>query len=159
MRIWKALAIVAVSASVIGGAGRIDLAAQAANQAGAAEIFKADRDFAKSVADQNKDRFLSFVAEITTFSGGTPNELKGRDAVWKEWSEFFAPNGPRVEWAPTKAEVIGNGTIGYSVGRSLFKVPGPDGKVTERRGEYLTVWRKQPDGSWQAIFDTGSSLP
>ena len=29
----------------------------------------------------------------------------------------------------------------------------------ERRGEYLTVWRKQRDGSWKVIFDTGSTLP
>ena len=31
--------------------------------------------------------------------------------------------------------------------------------AAERRGEYLTVWKKQRDGTWQVIFDTGSTLP
>jgi hypothetical protein len=27
------------------------------------------------------------------------------------------------------------------------------------RGNYLTVWKKQADGAWQAVFDTGSTFP
>jgi ketosteroid isomerase-like protein len=25
--------------------------------------------------------------------------------------------------------------------------------------EYITVWKKQADGRWKVIFDTGSTLP
>jgi hypothetical protein len=62
----------------------------------AAQIVKADGEFAKSVADRNRDRFLSFIADATTFGGGTANELRGKDAVWKAWSDFFAPGGPTL---------------------------------------------------------------
>jgi len=77
----------------------------------------------------------------------------------KDWSDFFDPNGPTLSWTPTKGEVIGAGDLGYTTGRSLLRITGTDGKVTERRGEYLTVWRHQPDGSWKVVFDTGSTLP
>ena len=40
--------------------------------------------FAQSVADKNREKFLSFIAESTTFNGGTPNEIHGRDAVMEE---------------------------------------------------------------------------
>jgi ketosteroid isomerase-like protein len=124
-----------------------------------AQIMKADADFAQAVADKNRERFLSFLADVTTFNGGSQTELHGRDAVIKDWSDFFAPDGPTLSWTPTHGEVVGAGDLGYTTGRSLFRGKGPDGKMVERRGEYLTVWRKQRDGSWKVIFDTGSTLP
>lgn len=156
MRICTVSTAIALTIALASGSAAV---AQPANQAAAAQILQADRDFAKSVADRNKDRFLSFLAEATTFNGGTRNEIKGRDAVWKDWSDFFDPNGPTLEWSPTRAEVIGNGEVGYSVGRSILRQKSADGKIAERRGEYLTVWRKQTDGAWKVVFDTGSSLP
>lgn len=119
---------------------------------------KADTDFARSVADRDRERFLSFLADTTTFNGGTPNELRGRDAVMKDWSDFFDPSGPSLSWTPLHGEVIGAGDIGYTVGRSTFRVKAADGS-TERQGEYLTVWRRQGKGTWKVVFDTGSTLP
>lgn len=122
-------------------------------------IMKADADFAQSVAQRNRERFLSFLADVTTFGGGSPDELRGPAAVMKGWNDFFEADGPTLAWTPTKGEVIGAGDVGYTTGTSLLKGRGPDGKMVERRGEYLTVWRKQKDGSWKVIFDTGSTLP
>lgn len=122
-------------------------------------IVKSDADFAQSVADKNRERFLTFIADATTFNGGTPGELRGRDAVMKQWATFFEPNGPTLTWTPIKGEVFPPGLVGYTTGRSVFREKGADGKVTERLGQYLTVWRKQTDGSWKVVFDTGANLP
>lgn len=124
----------------------------------AAAILKADADFAASVAERNRDRFLDFVADVTTFNGGTAAETHGRSAVWEDWKDFFDPGGPTLTWTPTGSSVIGAGDLGFTTGRSLFRAKGRDGTMTERSGEYLTVWRKQRDGSWKVIFDTGSTL-
>jgi ketosteroid isomerase-like protein len=59
--------------------------------AAAAQIVRADAEFAKSVAERDRDRFLSFIADAATFSGGSATERRGKDAVWKAWSDFFAP--------------------------------------------------------------------
>jgi ketosteroid isomerase-like protein len=128
-------------------------------KAAADQIVKSDAAFAQSVAEKNREKFLSFIAEVTTFSGGTANELHGRDAVMKGWADFFAPDGPTLSWTPIKGEVIGAGDVGYTTGRSVFRQKGADGKVTERRGQYVTIWKKQADGSWKVVFDTGSNLP
>lgn len=128
-------------------------------QAAADQIVKSDAAFARSVAEKDRTKFLSFIAEVTTFNGGAANELHGRDAVMKAWGDFFAPDGPTLSWTPTKGEVIGAGDVGYTTGRSVFRQKDASGKVTERRGQYVTIWRKQPDGSWKVVFDTGSTLP
>ena len=146
--------------AVLLAAGASSLRAQApAHAAEAAAIMQADADFARAVADRDKARFLTFIADATTFNGGTPGEIHGRDSVMKEWSDFFDPAGPTLSWTPTKAEVVGAGDLGYSTGRSLIRAKNAAGAIAERRGEYLTVWRKQPDGAWRVVFDTGSTLP
>jgi ketosteroid isomerase-like protein len=124
-------------------------------QAAQAAIMKADEDFNRSVADRNKERFLALIADDATFGGGTGNEQKGKDAIWKGWSVFFDPKGPTLTWHPSKAEVLAGGDVGYSTGFSERKAP--NGSVF--KGNYLTVWKKQKDGSWKAIYDTGTGVP
>lgn len=123
-----------------------------------AQIMKADADFAQSVAQRNRERFLAFLADVTTFGGGSPEELRGRDAVMKGWGDFFEADGPTLAWTPTHGEVIGAGDVGYTTGTALLRGTRADGTRVERRSEYLTVWKRQTDGSWKVIFDTGSTL-
>jgi uncharacterized protein (TIGR02246 family) len=127
------------------------------NLAAVAAIMKADADFNQAVADRNLSRFLSFIAEGATFNGGTPDEIRGRDAIAKDWAPFFETAGPRLMWKPTKAEVLGAGDLGYSVGTSEFRSTAGS-QATVRRGNYLTVWRKQVDGAWRVVYDTGSTF-
>lgn len=157
---WTAPALASLSLLVAGSALERPVSAQNGRFATeTAQIMKADADFAASVAQRNRERFLSFLADVTTFNGGSPNELRGRDAVMKDWSDFFVAGGPTLSWTPARAEVVGAGDLGYTTGTSILRGKGPDGSPIERHGEYLTVWRKQKDGSWKVIFDTGSTLP
>ncbi|HEY3042665.1 MAG TPA: DUF4440 domain-containing protein [Vicinamibacterales bacterium] len=150
------LAVVAVLVAVSVG-GR----AQTADQKDAAAIMKADSDFNRAVADRDLKRFLSFVGEPATFNGGTPGEIHGRDAIAKEWASYFQPDGPRLTWKPTKAEILGHGDLGYTVGAWELRAPPAGGQGAANgvtRGNYLTVWKKQADGAWRIVFDTGSSF-
>jgi ketosteroid isomerase-like protein len=134
-------------------------AAQNAAQEAAALIMKADTELEQAVVARDAQRFLSFIAEITTFNGGAANEIHGRDAVMKTWAPFFEPNGPTLTWEPTKAEVLGGGDIGYSIGTSMYRGIGANKESVESRAEYIAVWRKQRDGSWKIVFDVASTLP
>jgi ketosteroid isomerase-like protein len=137
------------------------LRAQAANDRKAAEaaIIKADEAFCQATIDRDINRFLALVAEDATFGGGTPNQQRGRDAIARGWAPYFMPDGPTLTWKPAKAEVLAGGDVGYSTGFSEQRSKGPDGTIRVSRGNYLTVWRRQADGSWKAVFDTGSSAP
>jgi ketosteroid isomerase-like protein len=120
-----------------------------------AEIMKADEDFNQSVVDRNQERFLSLIADGATFGGGTPNEQRGKDSISKAWSVFFDPKGPTLTWHPSKAEVLAGGDVGYTTGFSERRAP--NGAVN--KGNYLTVWKKQQNGSWKVIYDTGTGVP
>jgi ketosteroid isomerase-like protein len=135
--------------------GASSVAAQpAARRQAEAAMLKADREFNQAMADRDLKRFLSFVAEDATF-----NTNRGREAVGKAWAPFFAADGPRISWAPTKAEALVAGDIGYTVGTWERRTKAADGTMKTTKGQYLTVWQKQKDGSWQATYDNGSTAP
>jgi ketosteroid isomerase-like protein len=150
---WSvAAALVAVACG--GGAGPAG-----GDAAGVATIMAADRDFNRSVAGRDLELFLTFLADGATFGGGTPGEVRGRDAIAKDWAPYFRPAGPRLTWTPTHGEVIGGGDLGYTVGSWERSGVSADGQPVTARGEYLTVWRKQADASWKIVYDTGSAAP
>ena len=121
-----------------------------------AEMMKADRDFNQTAADRDLKAFLSFVADNAKFDSA---EGLGKNAVAKAWTPFFEPNGPTISWAPTKAEALVAGDVGYTVGTWERHSKSAAGIAVVTRGEYLTVWRKQKDGIWRVEFDTGSTRP
>jgi ketosteroid isomerase-like protein len=119
-----------------------------------ASMMKADRDFNQAMSNRDLARFLSFVAEDATF-----NTNRGREAVGKAWAPFFEADGPKISWSPTKAESLVAGDVGYTVGTWERRTTAADGTIKVTHGQYLTVWQKQKDGSWQASYDTGSTAP
>jgi ketosteroid isomerase-like protein len=89
----------------------------------------------------------------------SPNSpvLRGKDAIRKGWTESFALPGFSLTWMPEKVEVAKSGELAYSRGPFVVKQTGKDGKPTERHGSYLTVWKKQADGTWKVIEDIGTN--
>ncbi len=61
----------------------------------------------------------------------------------------------QLQWSPTKVDVSKSADIGYTFGTwTLTKTDG-----SKLFGVYYTVWKKQQDGSWKFIFDTGNTTP
>ena len=68
--------------------------------------------------------------------------------------------GLKLLWEPDTAVIAASGDIGYTIGRSQVRQTNPDGSVAVRStGRYLTIWRRQPDGSWKVELDTGNTDP
>jgi ketosteroid isomerase-like protein len=55
-----------------------------------------------------------------------------------------------------KTEVAGSGDLGYRPGTFKITYTNPQTKQAENSaGTYLTVFRKQADGSWKMVADFG----
>jgi len=121
-----------------------------------AAMMKADRDFNQAAADRSMDRFLALVSESAAFDSA---DGRGRDAIRKAWAPLFEKDGPTLTWTPTKAEALVAGDVGYTIGTWERRGKDARGNAVVRRGEYLTIWRKEKDGVWRATFDTGSTRP
>lgn len=130
-------------------------AALSAAQTGSAALLKADRDFAQAVAEKGLDGWMEFMAESSVRLGSPP--VVGKDAIRTAMAKTFA--NVKLKWTPTHAELFKGGDLGYTVGNYEAIRPSQKGESVTARGTYLTVWQKQPDGSWKVVWDGGSQDP
>ena len=120
-----------------------------------AALADAERAFARSATDRDRDLFLSFLTPQTVFA--TPHgNLRGPDAILAQWAAFFAPDGPSIRWEPKLVAVVDDGSVGLTSGP--FWIEAPDGAGGTRRftGTFFSVWRPDEQGRWKIVLDTGT---
>ena len=98
--------------------------------------------------------FSHFAAPDVAFIDTDPRQFRGPAAV----QERMGPDRPGVSltWSALFTDVSDDGTLGYNYGRYESRSAGPDGKERIRGGFFLTIWKRQPDGSWKYVMDTGA---
>ncbi len=120
-------------------------------------LMDADRAFAKATAARGVDGWMEFMAPNAVDLTAEP--LVGLDQIRAGMTKQFRLPGISMVWEPAKAEFLGNGNVGYTVGHYEVHYNGDDGKPVVRRGTYLTTWQQQKDGSWKVVSDIGSPDP
>jgi ketosteroid isomerase-like protein len=115
-----------------------------------------ERAFARMSEEQGtRPAFMAFIADDGILF--RPTAVKG-----KPWmTEHPVPGSdkrPLLSWYPTVADIARAGDMGYTTGPWEFKTDIHNAKPVAF-GNYLTVWKKQPDGSWKFVIDLGISNP
>jgi len=86
---------------------------------------------------------------------GRPAAKDGR-AVTKAIKDDIADPNLKISVSNEKTEVAGSGDLAYRRGSFKITTTNPKTKQAERSaGTYLTVFRKQADGSWKIVEDFG----
>lgn len=98
--------------------------------------------------------FQHFAAPDVAFIDTDPRKFRGPAAVRERMGEDKP--GVKLTWSASFTDVSDDGTLGYNYGRYESRRPGPDGQEIVRGGWFLTIWKRQPDGSWKYVMDNGS---
>ncbi len=64
-----------------------------------------------------------------------------------------------LKWFPLKAEVSNDGSLGYTYGNWIYTSKEENGKEKHSYGNYVTIWKKQPNGKWKFVLDGGNTTP
>jgi ketosteroid isomerase-like protein len=77
--------------------------------------------------------------------------------------ELMAPLFSRAEnslrWEPIGGDIAASGELGYTFGHSTSRRPNASGETADYFGKYVTIWKKQADGSWKVVLDIGNRRP
>ena len=116
-----------------------------------AELLRADSAFAAmSVSRGGKAAFLAFASEDAVAFGGGAQMSEGRDAIASGFDGF--PAGAVLEWWPLSAQMAGSGDLGCTVGEAMIT-------SLHHYSKYLTIWKRQRNGSWKFVADGGNVRP
>lgn len=67
-------------------------------------------------------------------------------------------DGSRLQWEPEFAAVSGSEDLGWTTGPWTWRQQAADAKPAAH-GHFVSVWRKQADGTWKVALDLGISHP
>jgi len=117
----------------------------------------ADRAFARFSADSGgpANAFARWIAPDGMKLDGRAVPVRGPDEIRRDFAGF-PPTG-QFEWAPVDdlGGASRDGSLGFTIGEARSAVSA----TTVTYSKYLTVWRRESDGTYRFIFDTGSYRP
>jgi ketosteroid isomerase-like protein len=118
----------------------------------------ADSAWLKAYAAKDLDKTMAFCDEQSSVLPSNAPLATGKKAIVKLFAEAFASQD--LTWHIDKAGVARSGDLGYTSGSYVMTFKDAIGKTLTDKGKYLTVWKKQADGSWKVLFDMfNSDLP
>jgi ketosteroid isomerase-like protein len=117
---------------------------------------KADLAFCEDTKARGLDGWMNWFAEDATAFPPGRDLIHGHAELRAFFSGMFARKDFVIEWAPVQADAAASGDLGYTIGNAKYSWTDKDGKPVTATGTYLSVWKKQKDGSWKVAADLGS---
>ena len=120
------------------------------------DMVKAEQAFSKMAEEKNtRDAFMAYIADDGLLF--RPGAVNG-----KKWMiDHPTPPSdkkPLLAWQPNFAGMSASGDMGFTTGPWESKPDRNDPKPSAF-GHFVTVWKKQSDGSWKWTVDIGISHP
>lgn len=117
-------------------------------------LLAADRAFADSTDRHGLEGWMGWWADdgVRLQMGGPV--AQGTAAIRRFDAGLFADSTMILRWTPTEAGTFADGRHGFTTGTGALVRR--DGSDTAWAGSYVTIWRRNDDGRWRVILDTGS---
>ncbi len=114
------------------------------------EILNADISFSDMSRQVGmKKAFLQYIDNegVLLRPGHLP--LVGAEAI--DFLSQLSDTAYTLTWQPMKAEISKSGELGFTYGVYELNI-----KDSVYKGTYVSIWKKQNDGSWKFVLDSGN---
>lgn len=109
----------------------------------------AAKDVEKCVANYTDDAVMMIP--------GAP-AAKGKEAIRAMWKGMLADPNVKLVFSSDRVEISASGDLATTKGAYTMTMTNPKTKKPmEDKGSYVTVFKKQADGSWKAVEDINTS--
>lgn len=152
-----ALACIATVSLAISGCDK----AEKADPAAVANAIKADQQkWNEQLKAKDQEGILSHYADDAFLAAPGAPPASGSTAIRKEYAGALADHYFSLDFAADKVDVASSGDLAYARGHFTEKHQDPKShQIVTQSGSYLTVYKKQPDGSWKAVEDVAAADP
>jgi ketosteroid isomerase-like protein len=120
-------------------------------------LFDLEARFQKDVSERGGPGFAEWFAADGVLLGNGAAPLIGKVAIAK--STTWLPKDYQLTWTPTDAVMGPSGDIGYTWSHYEGRSKDANGNPVVTSGRFITIWRREPDGSWKVALDAGANEP
>ena len=119
-------------------------------------LLELDRQFSRESEELGANTaFLKYIDKDAVLLRANRYPVEGSDKIIELFSR--PDTGFVLTWEPSFAHVSGSGDLGYTYGIYQMESISPEGGTDINRGTYVTIWKKDADGSWKFVLDSGNS--
>jgi ketosteroid isomerase-like protein len=120
-------------------------------------LYDLEAKFAADTAKGGGKSFGTWFAPdaVTLENGGAP--VVGHDAIAARAT--WTPETYQLRWTPEGARMSPVGDMGFTWGHYEGSGKDAQGNPVKTTGRYMTVWKKQPDGTWKVELDASNEGP
>jgi len=116
------------------------------------KMMDADRAFSKLSEEKGmKAAFMEYIDSNGVLLKPGLYPVVGADAI-----DFLIQQDDssyQLKWEPKKGVIAASGELGYTYGLYALKLSDKDTSIF---GTYITIWKKQADGSWKFVLNSGN---
>ncbi|MEI6436818.1 MAG: hypothetical protein ACOYMF_01880 [Bacteroidales bacterium] len=117
------------------------------------ELKATDSLFSKmSIEKGMKNAFLTYLDSSAVLLRSNHMPFEGIASV-KRYFDGFSDTSFILSWKPLKAKISPEGALGYTYG--IYEINDKASGKSNGKGTYITIWQKDNNCRWKAVFDTG----
>ena len=157
---FKSAALLSACAFAI-ALGACTKAANSGSTADITQAIKADeKKWNADFKSKDLEGLLGHYSDDAYFVAPGVKPASGSTQIRKTYADGMSDQNFAITFASDKIDVAGSGDMAYARGRFTEKYTDPKTqKVMTDSGSYLTVYKKQSDGSWKAVEDFAAADP
>ena len=122
-------------------------------------LMQLSREWSDLIETGDLDAIMSHWDEDAVMLPPDMPALEGKAAIRGFVEAAMAVPGFAIRWEPLSVHVASGGDMAYMIERNVTTVSDSLGNPIESHGKVVTVWRKNPDGSWKNVIDMWNSAP
>lgn len=116
------------------------------------EITATEREFAEYCKQHGMEASFVKYADDSAVIHRNEKIIMGKDSIGAFYKARPLKN-TKLDWWPDYVNVSTSFDLGYTYGHYVYTSKDSTGKVTEYKGIFHTVWKKQKDGTWRFLWD------
>jgi ketosteroid isomerase-like protein len=120
-------------------------------------LYSLEAKFARDTAQGGGAAFAKWFAPDAVVLSNGKAPVIGQAAI--AGSANWSPTQYHLTWTPEGARMSESGDMGFTWGSYEGRSKDRDGTPTVTTGRYMTVWKKQSDGSWKVELDASNQAP
>jgi len=121
------------------------------------KVMQTSRDWAKVTATGDVEKIVNYwTDDAVLMEPGRPT-LSGKKEIRQMVEGSFKIPGFKITWEPQSVQVSSDGDMAYLIEKTQVTMNDSTGKANTQHYNGVTVWRKQPDGSWKDAVDIASN--
>jgi len=123
------------------------------------KLIQLSKDWSDLAKTEDIDAIMEGWADDAVMMAPGLPPLKGKDAIREYVEEGMKIPGFSIRWEPLEVHVSNSGDMAYMIERNEIIVNDSLGNPMATYNKTVTVWRKQPDGSWKNVIDMWNADP